>query len=206
MSIEEKLIEVAENVPKVYAAGYEKGKTDNDTLDAFWDNYQGNGTKTDYRCAFAGYLWSDTTFKPKYSFSDIKFTCVINMFQYSNITTINYDLDFSECLGQYANYVFSNATVKKIQSVTLPKIDNTTIFSNAKKLTSIRINGTTEYNFSFVDCPLDKASIESVIGSLSTTTTGKTCTLNKAAVNAAFTAEQWETLTKPKENWTFTLK
>ena len=205
MSIEEKLIEVAENVPKVYNAGYEQGKADNDTLSVFWDSYQGNGTKTDYRCAFSGYLWNNTTFKPKYSLSNIKFTCAINMFQYSSITTINYDLDFSNCMGSYANFAFSNSSVKKVKSITLPKIDNTSVFGNATKLTSIRINGTTEYNTSFNQSPLDKDSVISVINSLSTTTTGKSCAFDKPTVNSTFTTEEWQALIATKPNWTITL-
>ena len=199
MSIETQLVEIAENVPKVYEAG----KTDG--YNSFWDGYQDKGTKTDYRCAFAGYLWNNSTFKPKYSLSDIKFTCVLNMFQYSAITRINYDLDLSGCLNTYANYAFSNSSVKTIKSVILPKCDNTTIFSNATKLTSIRINGTTEYNFSFNHSPLDKESVISAINSLSTTTTGKSCAFDKPTVNSTFTTEEWQALIATKPNWTITL-
>lgn len=201
--------QIKEDFDAVYDAGYEKGKAEgggDNYYDTFWDNYQDNGEKTDYRYTFAGYGWSNKTFKPKYSLSNIKFTNVIGMFQYSNITKVDYDLDFSRATGTAANYAFTNSLTKTIKLITLPKADNTTVFSSAKSLTSIRINGTTEYNFAFVDSPLDKASIESIIESLSDVTTGKTCALKKAAVNAAFTTEEWEALTKTKENWTFTLK
>lgn len=39
--------------------------------DAFWDEYQNNGNRTDYRYAFAGPGWNGDTLKPKYSISPI---------------------------------------------------------------------------------------------------------------------------------------
>ncbi len=70
MSIAEKLIAVAENVPKVYEAGMSA------EWHRFWDAFQLNGTRTAYVNAFysagdgaAGGGWTDELFKPKY---DIK--------------------------------------------------------------------------------------------------------------------------------------
>lgn len=34
--------------------------------DAFWDNYQQNGNRRDYYCAFSGKGWTTDNFKPKY--------------------------------------------------------------------------------------------------------------------------------------------
>lgn len=53
--------------------------------------------------------------------------------------------------------------------------------------------------------PLVKESIESVVAALSSTATGQTCTFNKAAKEAAFTAEEWAYLIASKTNWTFSL-
>lgn len=52
---------------------------------------------------------------------------------------------------------------------------------------------------------LSKASIENIINHLSTTTSGLTVTLSKAAVNTAFTTEEWNALIATKTNWTISL-
>lgn len=71
--------------------GYNTGKTDGITegkkeeYDAFWDNYQQNGTRTIYDYAFAQACWNNVIFKPKYDMTvDIKHST--NMFSYSRIT------------------------------------------------------------------------------------------------------------------------
>lgn len=52
---------------------------------------------------------------------------------------------------------------------------------------------------------LSKASIESIINHLSTTTSGLTVTLSQEAVNNAFTAEEWAALIATRTNWTISL-
>ena len=54
---------MAEAVPGVYEAGKKS------EYDAFWDAYQNNGKRTDYRYGFAYTGWKKENFKPKY---DIK--------------------------------------------------------------------------------------------------------------------------------------
>ena len=67
MSIADKLVTIAENERKVYDAGYTKGKTEGGgdsydrgvadgrraEYDAFWDNLQSNGNRTQYAVAFS---------------------------------------------------------------------------------------------------------------------------------------------------------
>ena len=43
---------------------YEKGVSDE--YDRFWDAYQDNGNRTDYRMAFCSTSWTEENFKPKY--------------------------------------------------------------------------------------------------------------------------------------------
>ena len=40
----------------------------NDAYDKFWDMFQQNGTRTEYRYAFAYTGWTEEMFKPKYPF------------------------------------------------------------------------------------------------------------------------------------------
>ncbi len=60
MNTSEKLTAIAENVPKVYKAGKQT------VYDIFWDTFQQNGNRTDYRYGFAGPGWTAEIFKPKY--------------------------------------------------------------------------------------------------------------------------------------------
>ena len=146
MSIEEKLIEITNNVPLVYNAGYEKGKAEGgggSGDDTFWDIYQNNGNRTSYAYAFAGEGWNNITFKPKY-----------NIIPSGTSTNMFYGCGFS---GNLASYLKSNnitldlknstncsnifATANKIThlpSIDLSKATNTSgVFSNCANLTSI---------------------------------------------------------------------
>lgn len=60
MSIAEKLLTVAENEQKVYEAGKQA------EYDRFWDDFQKNGTRTNYWYGFSGYGWTQETLNPKY--------------------------------------------------------------------------------------------------------------------------------------------
>lgn len=64
-----------DGVTEGYESGYSVGVTDGTEAgkqaeyDAFWDSYQANGTRTDYRYAFGGGMstgWNKENFKPKY--------------------------------------------------------------------------------------------------------------------------------------------
>ena len=78
-------------------------------------------------------------------------------------------------------------------------------FTSCNSLKNITIEGTIGENANFKDSPLSKESIENIIECLSATATGKTLTLKKTAKEAAFTAEEWATLTATKTNWTISL-
>jgi hypothetical protein len=52
---------------------------------------------------------------------------------------------------------------------------------------------------------LSRASIESVINALSSTTSGLAITFSKTAANSAFTTEEWNALAATKSNWTISL-
>lgn len=73
-TLAEKLATIEENVPKVYDAGYQKGKSEGGGYyDIFWDTFQLNGTRTNYENAFYSMAtnevhWSEATIKPKYDF------------------------------------------------------------------------------------------------------------------------------------------
>lgn len=78
MSIAEKLIRIAENEHKVFAAGLEKGKAEGGYSNGFdagkqaqnealWGAIQNDGNRTEYGSAFFGGSWTKETFKPTFS-------------------------------------------------------------------------------------------------------------------------------------------
>ncbi len=64
-SSSETLNTLVPKVDEVYSKGQTAGGGDNH-YDTFWDNYQDNGSRTDYQYAFNGVGWTNETFKPKY--------------------------------------------------------------------------------------------------------------------------------------------
>lgn len=216
---------MATEIPKVFDAGKKS------EYDAFWDSYQQNGTRVNYACGFGGNGWSNTLFKPKY---DIFPTDGYMMFRSTSITDIKnipVKLDFSNCTN--SQYMFQWGAVKyageldvrkvkgnqssnmfsyaSIVSIDLLKIGADNSYSNwftsCSTLVSIAIDGEIGKNgFDVKACTkLNKASIESIINALSSTTSGLTVTLSKTAVNNAFTAEEWDALEATKTNWTISL-
>lgn len=103
MSIADKYTTLtSEKIPKVYEAGYEKGKAEGgdpaaayeqgvadgkkSEYDAFWDAYQEMGGPQQYVYSFAGRGWDDRTFKPKYDII-MRYSC-LGAFQYNELTDI----------------------------------------------------------------------------------------------------------------------
>lgn len=140
MSIAEKLQTVAENQQKVYNAGYNKGKAEGgDTeaayqegieqgkqaeYDRFWDSYQQNGNRKNYRYAFAGPCWTKETLKLKYPIKIVDTSTTsrrcIHMFTYFNsvgakpfdMTELCAKIDFSEAIS--IQNLFTNASAENI--------------------------------------------------------------------------------------------
>ena len=144
--------------------------------------------------------------------------------------SIGVDIDFSDTTG--ANeYVFYSANIGELGVIDTSKMSNfgysfsycavetikklivaeiTTFyatFNYARSLVNITFEGVIGYNGLNLQwsTKLSKASIESIINALSTTTSDKTVTLSKTAKEAAFTDEEWAALIATKPNWTISL-
>lgn len=243
MSIADKLTTIAENMQRVYDAGKAASGGEGDSFyDTFWDAYQSNGNKVDYDRAFNSSAWKDASFQPKY---DIKPTRALETFAHSGIKTSEYlkKLDFSQCVycgstfassqieelgvidissvvsGWGFTGMFTNATkLRKIERFVFPKDSKTAYnypFQGCVSLTDITIGGTIYKTLSFQWCPLNKASIVSIIGALSDAASSQTLTLKQTAVNTAFetvegaadgsTTDEWLSLIATKSNWTISL-
>lgn len=93
-----------------------------------------------------------------------------------------------------------------LKSDGLQILNETNTFQNCTALKDIVIEGVIWRSLSFQWCPLSRASLLSVMAALTDTVQlGQVLTLNKAAVEAAFTTEEWETLVATKPNWTIAL-
>lgn len=213
MTRAEKLTAIAENEQKVYDAGYQGGKKEEN--EEFWDDYQQNGTRTGYGYAFGG--WTDGTFRPRY---DMKPTNCTYMFAKSFITSLTdaleragVTLDTSEATNHigmffesaytteiphidlrkslYATNLFNYCT--QLKSVEITVAENTVPnysnwFNRCDSLQNLKVNGVIDKNGMNLQhsTKLSNDSIVSVINALSATTSGFAVTLSKAAVNKAF--------------------
>jgi hypothetical protein len=210
------------------AEGIEQGKQAQ--YDEFWDNFQQNGKLMDYRYAFNGAHWNNKTFNPKYpmhinyaiqTFENCGCTdCDLRNWSFNWGSCYNFQSTFKNfkglvAVGEISCWGASNldqifygcSSLTTIEKLWIP--ENATFYNNAfyncTSLTYLRIGGTIGKLINLQWSPLDKESIESVINSLSTITSGLTATFNKSAKEAAFTDEEWATLTATKPNWTISL-
>ena len=125
-----------------------------------------------------------------------------------------------DCTGT-TNHTLSSAfgygKIKTIDKLIVkPENMFTSTFQNQTELVNITFEGTIGNAISFQwSIKLSKASIESVIGHLSTTTSGLSATFSKTAVNKAFetsegandgsTSPAWVALVSSRPNWTINL-
>lgn len=107
--------------------------------DTFWDDYQQNGVRTDYNYAFAGYGWTDITFKPKYDVVPELANCMFGYTTITDLTNLDVNVDFSKCTDMRNCFISSSLT--HIGIVNLIKLQRSNwaqnIFSNATKLHTI---------------------------------------------------------------------
>ena len=213
-----------------YESGYKNGQKDE--YDRFWKAYQQSGGRRNYLNAFSGVGWNGDTFKPKYG---IVVTVPNNCFQEfdgaidleERLNEQGVTLNLSSC-GYLTNF-FYRAKFTRLPYLNAPNCNNITnicsgctnltnfkltagtvstilsAFSDCTSLTDVELNCIIATSINFQWSPLTRQSIESVMAALSTTKTGQTATFQKAAVETAFTTEEWNALAATRTNWTITL-
>lgn len=140
MSIADKLTTIAENEQKVYDAGKKS------QYDEFWDAFQNNGNRTDYRYAFAYTGWNTTTFKPKHIIQPTNATQMFYSLGWSDgsatfdlkkhIETFGIVIDFSKATK--LDYCFQEAKISRLGVIDLTSATNTMgMFQNTYWLTWI---------------------------------------------------------------------
>lgn len=188
-----------------YGKGYESGvaQGEQNAYDAFWDKYQLNGTRTNYRYAFysqgAG-VWTDDTYAPKYPITATASYGGDSMYQASMITDTKVDV----AIGANASYVFiSCGNLKTIRKLIIS--DETAFnrwFGGCGALENVTFEGVIANDISFSDSTkLTNASVQSVIDHLKDLTgeTAKTFTIH-TYVGREVTEEQKAAITA--KNWT----
>lgn len=198
--------EYASKVDDVYEAGRKS------QYDEFWDAYQENGNRTDYRYAFAGFGWQDESFKPKYPIIPIN---VYHMFAESKIKNVNL-INLSK--ASICSYAFLNSKIRNIWKLVIAaNIYCANLFNNCTELENLLVEGNIGQNGFNVQwsTKLSKASWISIVTALSATTSGMSITGSLASVNTAFetsagandgsTSAEWLNLIATKSNWTVNL-
>lgn len=138
-TIADKLQYIAENEPKVYDAGYNKGFDvgKQAEYDAFWDAYQVNGNRGVYEAAFAGLGWNDKTFNPKYPI--VVTGSSWNMFYSCNVKD-GYEhlknMDFSKCT--LLSNTFAQCHMKHLGTIDCRNVKSVSnVFYHARSLQTI---------------------------------------------------------------------
>lgn len=135
---------------------------------------------------------------------------VSSAFAYSKFTRLGV-LDFSKATIATGVFVGASNLVTIDKIIVSANTQINTWFNNCDKLENVIFEGETGQNGLNLQwsSKLSKASIESVINTLSTTTSGLSVTLSKTAVNNAFTGgstgSEWLNLIATKNNWTINL-
>jgi len=145
--------------------------------DAFWDDFQLNGNRTNYEQAFRGVGWTENNLKPKYALQP---TNAVQMFYWLGwenenakavdlrASAIGVEIDFSKATSM--NYCFQNARISHIGVVDLTSCKNVnTTFCNTYWLNSIEKIIVNENNvFSdncFQSCAATEIRFEGIIAS-----------------------------------------
>ena len=198
MSIAEKIALIAENEEKVYEAGEGAERA------RFWNAYQQNGNKRNYRNAF--FNWPDEVYDPQYP---IIITSQANdVFYYSKITDTKVDISTTTGMTRFFSSCSRLSTVRKM-IVTENVTFSADCFYQCSALVSITFEGIIGNDISLADSPLlSRESILNIFSVLSQSAAGKTVSLSAKAVATAFgtpDAAEWVALISTRPNWSVTL-
>lgn len=170
--------------------------------DAFWDDFQDNGNRTNYQYAFA-YSWTDEIYNPKYPI-----VCNTSIYDASYMFYASKKLTETRVPITLSNTRADSTfnACDNLRRIQLLICDNVVRFSNTfrycGKLEEITIDGEIGVDISFSDSPLlTTASVQSVIDHLKDLTgaTAQTLTFH-ATVGGKLTEEQKAAISA--KNWT----
>lgn len=207
----EALVTIAENEPKVYAAGKEAQRK------AFANTHQQNGERTNYNYAYYGVGWTDDTFWLEHNIKVSAAECMFYNCAITNLAKILTEcgktIDFSGLKRVYRPFMnakitvfpeldFSNstahsATFRLSSAVTIPKFivsekcaEYDATFQSCANLVTLIVEGTIAANgFNVQDCTkLSHESLLSIVNALkdfSADTSGTVWKVTLGATNLA---------------------
>ena len=201
-----KTLGISEGYDNGLADGIEQGKKAEH--DQFWDVFQNYGEEQHYINAFSYGRFNEQTYNPKYPINVLASTTGLDQaFYQCGLTDTKVPIYASG--AKRLNQTFYNS--QTLQTIRLLQLSPTCTFTNAFHacigLVDITIDGEIGQNgFDLSGCiNLSKASFESVISHLSTTTSGLSVTFRNSAKNKVFTDEEWAALVATRPNWTINL-
>jgi hypothetical protein len=192
MNIAEQLQTIADNVPKVYQAGYDDGAAagggggGDSYYDTFWDAYQDNGNRNMYIDGFIREGWNEVTYNPKYPIVGGTYG-----FQsmYSNSRIVDTKVEtILRGTGSLKATFNGCGYLKRIHSLVLevPVTDADNGFNNCNALEEINIscvgNGCIDADLNLSACSkLSSGSVDNIINALKDLRgqTAKTITFHK---------------------------
>lgn len=201
------------DVPQKIESVFEAGKEAEHVR--VWNEFQQNGTRTNYPYGFCGSYWNDETYDPVYPI--LCTNSATYFFAYNTqCTTTKVPITIDT---ENAQYVFYNCS--RLKTIPLLTVTEKTAFTgwfiSTNNLENLNIQGTiAKSGFDVKNCQkLSRESIVKIINILSESTSGLTVTLSKIAVNKAFetsngandgsTSAEWLQLKQIKPNWTIYL-
>jgi hypothetical protein len=203
MTIADKLTQIAERFPIVYSEGLVKGRKAE--YDGFWDTLQNYGAKSDYGYAFAGALWTDDIFNPKY---DIICKSAVNMFRFADITDSKVSIDVSGVNGTYMFYSCQNLkTVRKI--IVTENNLFTGFLQSCPNLEEVRFEGIIGKSLDLHwSTKLSAGSYKSILDCMTVSVTNQTLTIPataEAVYDAKYGSGKWaeREAEKNKLGWAF---
>ena len=135
-------------------------------------------------------------------------TGMYRTFHFSAVTTIP-TLDLRNCTSPCEDTFYFCRHLHTIEKIILPSEENQAFYSTFGECTAlenITFEGVIGNGFNMQwSTLLSRASIENIIGALSTTASGRKITLSQTAVNNAFTTAEWTALVNTRPNWTVAL-
>ena len=160
-----------DNIDKISDSSYETGYVDGqqNEYDKFWDNFQINGTRTEYGSAFlatsgANSGWNDENYKPKYDFNNL--TNANKMFWAAQITNTQKPITIKD--GADIVQIFGGSSIETIPLLKFEGdvLNFTNSFLSCTKLKNITIEGNIYKDISFSTSPLTVESAKSIINAL----------------------------------------
>ena len=160
---------MAQGVDKVFAAGEQS------EYDRFWDVFQENGRRGDYRYVFAGTAWTQETLKPKYDI--IVNDAAQSMFHVSGfagdlaqyLENIGVKLDISKASNVHS--LFNSAqSITRVGTINITSagVANSALFAYCGQLNTIDklvVSATNAWVSTFVNCSaLQNLAIEGTVG------------------------------------------